>query len=57
MVLAADPRIRIIGVNYKDQPENAMGFLVRYGNPLIANGVVPPRRLRHTCGIGLFTPA
>ena len=57
MVLAADPRIRIIGVNYKDQPENAMGFLVRYGNPLIANGVVPPRRLRHICGIGLFTPA
>jgi cytochrome c biogenesis protein CcmG/thiol:disulfide interchange protein DsbE len=39
MVLAADPRIRITGMNYKDQPENAMRFLARYGNPFIANGV------------------
>jgi cytochrome c biogenesis protein CcmG/thiol:disulfide interchange protein DsbE len=57
MLLAADPRIRIISVHYKDQPENAIRFLARYGNPLIANGVVPPRRLRHIGGIGLFTPA
>ena len=39
MVLAADRRIRIAGMNYKDQPENAIRFLARYGNPFVANGV------------------
>jgi cytochrome c biogenesis protein CcmG/thiol:disulfide interchange protein DsbE len=39
MVLAADRRIRIAGINYKDQPENAIRFLARYGNPFVANGV------------------
>ena len=37
--LAADQRIRIAGINYKDQPENARRFLDRYGNPFAANGV------------------
>jgi len=37
--LAADRRIRIAGINYKDQPENARRFLGRYGNPFAANGV------------------
>jgi cytochrome c biogenesis protein CcmG, thiol:disulfide interchange protein DsbE len=37
--LAADRRIRIAGINYKDQPENARRFLGRYGNPFVANGV------------------
>jgi cytochrome c biogenesis protein CcmG/thiol:disulfide interchange protein DsbE len=36
--LAADRRIRVIGINYKDQPENAVKFLARYGNPFAANG-------------------
>jgi cytochrome c biogenesis protein CcmG, thiol:disulfide interchange protein DsbE len=36
--LAADPRIRVAGINYKDQPENARRFLGRYGNPFAANG-------------------
>jgi cytochrome c biogenesis protein CcmG/thiol:disulfide interchange protein DsbE len=44
MVLAGDRRIRIIGMNYKDQPENALHFLARYGNPFIANGVDPSGR-------------
>jgi cytochrome c biogenesis protein CcmG/thiol:disulfide interchange protein DsbE len=39
MVLAADRRIRIAGMNYKDQPDNAIRFLARYGNPFVANGV------------------
>src|SRR5437588_5853283 len=39
MMLAADRRIRITGMNYKDQPENAIRFLARYGNPFVANGV------------------
>jgi cytochrome c biogenesis protein CcmG/thiol:disulfide interchange protein DsbE len=39
MLLAADRRIRIIGMNYKDQPADAVRFLARYGNPFLANGV------------------
>jgi cytochrome c biogenesis protein CcmG, thiol:disulfide interchange protein DsbE len=38
VVLAADPRVRIAGINYKDQPDNARRFLGRYGNPFAANG-------------------
>jgi cytochrome c biogenesis protein CcmG, thiol:disulfide interchange protein DsbE len=38
MQLAADPRIRVAGINYKDQGENARRFLGRYGNPFAANG-------------------
>jgi cytochrome c biogenesis protein CcmG/thiol:disulfide interchange protein DsbE len=36
--LAADPRIRLVGINYKDQPDNARRFLNRYGNPFAASG-------------------
>jgi cytochrome c biogenesis protein CcmG/thiol:disulfide interchange protein DsbE len=38
MQLAADPRIRLVGINYKDQPDNARRFLGRYGNPFAAVG-------------------
>jgi cytochrome c biogenesis protein CcmG, thiol:disulfide interchange protein DsbE len=38
MTLAADQRVRVVGINYKDQPDNARRFLGRYGNPFIANG-------------------
>jgi cytochrome c biogenesis protein CcmG, thiol:disulfide interchange protein DsbE len=38
MQLADDRRIRIIGINYKDQPENARRFLGRFGNPFTAAG-------------------
>jgi cytochrome c biogenesis protein CcmG, thiol:disulfide interchange protein DsbE len=38
VALAADRRIRIAGINYKDQPDNARRFLGRYGNPFVANG-------------------
>jgi cytochrome c biogenesis protein CcmG/thiol:disulfide interchange protein DsbE len=37
-VLAQDTRIRIVGINYKDQPDNARRFLGRYGNPFVAAG-------------------
>ena len=37
--LAGDKRIRVAGINYKDQPDNARRFLGRYGNPFAANGV------------------
>lgn len=37
--LAADPRIRLVGINYKDQSENAVRFLGQLGNPFAAIGV------------------
>lgn len=37
--LAADRRIRVIGINYKDRADNARRFLGLYGNPFAANGV------------------
>jgi cytochrome c biogenesis protein CcmG, thiol:disulfide interchange protein DsbE len=36
--LARDPRIRLVGINYKDQADNARRFLGRYGNPFAASG-------------------
>jgi len=36
--LGGDTRIRLVGINYKDQPDNARRFLNRYGNPFIASG-------------------
>jgi cytochrome c biogenesis protein CcmG/thiol:disulfide interchange protein DsbE len=39
MQLATDSRIRLVGMNYKDQPDNARRFLGQYGNPYVANGV------------------
>ena len=38
MQLAEDKRIRIVGINYKDQPDNARRFIGRYGNPFAAAG-------------------
>ena len=38
MGLAQDGRLRVIGINYKDEPENARRFLGRYGNPFVAAG-------------------
>jgi len=38
LALAADRRIRVAGINYKDQADNARRFLGRYGNPFVANG-------------------
>jgi cytochrome c biogenesis protein CcmG/thiol:disulfide interchange protein DsbE len=36
--LSLDPRIRLVGINYKDQPDNARRFLGRHGNPFVAAG-------------------
>jgi cytochrome c biogenesis protein CcmG/thiol:disulfide interchange protein DsbE len=36
--LAGDKRIRLVGINYKDQPDNARRFLGRFGNPFVASG-------------------
>jgi cytochrome c biogenesis protein CcmG, thiol:disulfide interchange protein DsbE len=36
--LSRDQRIQIVGINYKDAPDNARRFLSRYGNPFAAAG-------------------
>jgi cytochrome c biogenesis protein CcmG, thiol:disulfide interchange protein DsbE len=38
MQLAQDSRLRLVGINYKDKPDNARRFLGRYGNPFAAAG-------------------
>jgi cytochrome c biogenesis protein CcmG/thiol:disulfide interchange protein DsbE len=37
--LAKDSRLQIVGINYKDAPDNARRFLGRYGNPYRIVGV------------------
>jgi cytochrome c biogenesis protein CcmG/thiol:disulfide interchange protein DsbE len=36
--LSRDKRIQLVGINYKDAPDNARRFLNRYGNPFSATG-------------------
>jgi cytochrome c biogenesis protein CcmG, thiol:disulfide interchange protein DsbE len=37
--LARDKRLQLVGINYKDAPDNARRFLGRYGNPFGIVGV------------------
>jgi len=37
--LAKDKRLQVVGINYKDSPDNARRFLGRYGNPFGMVGV------------------
>jgi cytochrome c biogenesis protein CcmG/thiol:disulfide interchange protein DsbE len=37
-LLAQDTRLQLVGINYKDAPDNARRFLNRYGNPFAATG-------------------
>jgi cytochrome c biogenesis protein CcmG/thiol:disulfide interchange protein DsbE len=37
--LSKDSRLQVIGINYKDSPDNARRFLGRYGNPFGIVGV------------------
>jgi cytochrome c biogenesis protein CcmG/thiol:disulfide interchange protein DsbE len=38
MALAQKPNVRLVGINYKDDPDNARRFLGRYGDPFAAAG-------------------
>jgi cytochrome c biogenesis protein CcmG, thiol:disulfide interchange protein DsbE len=38
MQLAQDNRVRLVGINYKDDADNARRFLGRYGDPFAAAG-------------------
>jgi cytochrome c biogenesis protein CcmG/thiol:disulfide interchange protein DsbE len=49
--LAKDKRIQIVGINYKDAPDNARRFLNRYGNPFVAAGVDPGGRASIDWGV------
>ena len=49
--LAQDQRLRIVGINYKDEPENARRFLGRYGNPFAAAGADPNGRAAIEWGV------
>ena len=49
--LAQDQRLRIVGMNYKDEPENARRFLGRYGNPFSAAGADPNGRAAIEWGV------
>jgi cytochrome c biogenesis protein CcmG, thiol:disulfide interchange protein DsbE len=39
--LARDPRVELVGINYKDKNDNALRFLGELGNPFAAVGVDP----------------
>lgn len=41
IALSHDPRIQLVGINYKDKNANALSFLEEFGNPFKAIGVDP----------------
>jgi len=49
--LGKDKRLQIIGINYKDAPDNARRFLGRYGNPFGIVGVDGNGRGSIECGV------
>ena len=49
--LARDSRIQLVGIDYKDQPDNARGFLKNYGNPFVAIGADPNGRASIEWGV------
>jgi cytochrome c biogenesis protein CcmG/thiol:disulfide interchange protein DsbE len=49
--LAKDKRVRLVGINYKDQPDNARRFIGRYGNPFVAVGADPNGRAAIEWGV------
>ncbi|MFG1461598.1 DsbE family thiol:disulfide interchange protein [Xanthobacter sp. DSM 24535] len=51
MQLAQDPRLRVIGINYKDAPDNARRFLGQYGLPFAAVGTDPNGRVAIDWGV------
>jgi cytochrome c biogenesis protein CcmG/thiol:disulfide interchange protein DsbE len=51
MQMAQDKRIRVVGINYKDRPENARRFLGAFGNPFAAVGADADGRLSFEWGV------
>lgn len=51
MRLGEDPRIRMVGLNYRDEPQNAIRFLRQLGNPFDAVGADTNRRAAIEWGV------
>ena len=51
LALAKDPRLQVVGINYKDQTDNALRFLGELGNPFSAVGVDPRGRAAIDWGV------
>ena len=51
VALAKDGRIRVVGIDYKDQPQNAKRFLDDLGNPYAAIGVDTRGRIAIDWGV------
>ncbi|MXQ13477.1 DsbE family thiol:disulfide interchange protein [Microvirga makkahensis] len=51
MELAKDPSVRLVGINQKDDPDNARRFLGALGNPFSAVGVDPNGRASIDWGV------
>ena len=51
MDLARNPAVRVVGINYKDNAENARRFLGALGNPFAAVGVDPNGRAAIDWGV------
>jgi cytochrome c biogenesis protein CcmG/thiol:disulfide interchange protein DsbE len=49
--LAEDKRFRLVGINYKDNPDNARRFLGQIGNPFAAVGTDPSGRIGIDWGV------
>ena len=46
-----DQGVRVVGVAYKDKPEDSLGFLRRHGNPFAKLGVDQPGRVAIDYGL------
>jgi cytochrome c biogenesis protein CcmG/thiol:disulfide interchange protein DsbE len=51
MQLARSPSLRMVGINYKDNPENARRFLGALGSPFVAVGADPTGRTAIDFGV------
>lgn len=51
IALGRNPSIRVVGINYKDNPENARRFLGALGNPFAAVGADPSGRTAIDWGV------
>ena len=49
--LAADPRLTLVGINYKDKADNARAFLGQLGNPFARIGADPTGRTAIDWGV------
>jgi cytochrome c biogenesis protein CcmG, thiol:disulfide interchange protein DsbE len=51
MEKSKDPRFQLIGLNWKDDPDNARQFLATYGNPFEKLGIDPSGRAGIDLGV------